>query len=204
MQLFFAPFACSLAARIALDEAKLDADFVQVKSGEPLPGGTAFSEINPMGYVPVLRTADGRTLTENSAILQYIADLVPDSGLAPQPFSDERYALQRWLSFVGTELHKSVFSPVFAKDSPEAVKLWARSQAPKRFEILSKHLDGRDWLLDRFTVADAYLLAVLNWCEYAGIDLSPWPVLVTWRARVRERPSVARAMAAEMPLLKAA
>lgn len=204
MQLFFSPFACSLASRIAIEEANLDADFIQVKPGAPLPDGSDYKTVSPMGYVPALRTADGRTLTENPAILQYLADLAPDAGLAPEPFSDERYALQRWLSFIGSELHRAVFSVAFAKDAPEEAKQWARALAPKRFELLSQHLDGRETLLDQFTVADAYLLAVLNWCEHAGVDLTPWPVLIGWRARMRERPSVARAMAKEMPLLQAA
>ena len=70
--------------------------------------------------------------------------------------------------------------------------------------MLSKHLEGREYLDDRFTVADAYLLAVLNWCEYSKVPIAEWPVLAAYRERIRARPAVARAMAAEWPLLEAA
>lgn len=204
MQIYFIPFACSLAARIAVEEAGLDAEYIQVKPGQPLADGRDYTEVSPMGYVPALKTADNRIVTEGPAVLQYIADLAPGSELAPAHFSDGRYTLQRWLNFISTEVHKAVFAPIFGSGVPEETKAWAKSLAPRRFDLLSKHLEGREYLLDAFSVADAYLLAVLNWCEYAGIDPSPWPVLTAYRDRLRQRPSVARAMAAEAPLRDAA
>lgn len=200
MQLYFVPFASSLAARIAIEEAGLEAEYVHYVPGESArPGGTT-----PMEYVPALHLSDGRAFNEATTVLQFIADLAPGSGLAPAPESGGRYALQAWLNFIATELHKGVFDPLISKTAPEGAREWARSLLPGRFEPLSRHLDGREFLLDRFTVADAYLVTILNWCEYSKVDLSEWPVLKAYRDRLRARPSVARAIAAELPLLKAA
>lgn len=204
MKLYFIPFACSLATRIAIEEAGLDAEFVQVLAGHKLPDGGDFRAVSPMGYVPALETRSGITLTEGPAVLQYLADNAEEGVLAPALFSEERYRMQLWLNFISTEVHKAVFAPLFAKDASEAEKAAALGRVAKPFEVLSAHLDGREHLGERFTVADAYLLAVLNWSETAGVDIAAWPVLLAYRTRLRTRPSVARAMAAEMPLLKAA
>ncbi len=204
MKLYFIPFACSLASRIATEEAGLDADFIQVLPGRTLPDGGDFLAVSPMGYVPALQTQSGLTLTENPAVLQYIADNAEEGVLAPALFSEERYRMQLWLNFVSTEVHKAVFAPLFAKESSDAEKAAALGRVAKPFTVLSEHLVDRAHLGATFTVADAYLLSVLNWCETAGVDIAAWPVLLGYRTQLRKRPSVARAMAAEMPLLKAA
>ena len=204
MKLYFVPFACSLATRIAIAESELDADFIQVRPGEPLPDGRPFTAISPMGYVPAMETASGLVLSEGPAVLTYIADLAAEGVLAPAPYTEERYQMMRWLNFVATELHKAVFAPLMTSKSSEGAREWARGQATKRFELLSQHLEGQDYLVGSFSVADAYLLSVLNWCEYAKVPLGDWPVLAAWRAKMRLRPSVAEAMATEMPLRQAA
>lgn len=204
MKLYFIPFACSLASRIATEEAGLDADFVLVSPGHKLPDGGDFRDISPMGYVPALQTRSGITLTEGPAVLQYIADNAEEGVLAPAMFSEERYRMQLWLNFVSTEVHKAVFAVLFAKDASEAEKEAAHGRVAKPFKVLSEHLVDRAHLGATFTVADAYLLSVLNWCETADVDIAAWPVLLGYRTQLRKRPSVARAMAAEMPLLKAA
>ena len=204
MKLYFIPFACSLATRIAIEEAELDAEFVQVLPGGRLPDGRPFTAISPMGYVPAMETAGGLALTEGPAVLTYIADLAAEGVLAPPPYTEERYQMIRWLNFISTELHKAAFAPLMSSAPPEGAKAWARELVAKRFDLLSGHLDGSDTLLDSFSVADAYLLSVLNWCEYAGVPIADWPVLLGWRTRMRKRPSVAQAMATEMPLREAA
>jgi glutathione S-transferase len=182
MRLYFVPFACSLAARIALEEAGLSAEFVQADgSGGTLPDGRSFREVNPLGMVPVLELDNGDILTEGPAILQYIADRAPESGLAPANGTRDRYELQRWLNFTSTELHKYVFSPLLNSKAPAEVRSYAMANAGPRFDHLSKHLEGREFLLDRFSVADAYLLAVLNWCESAGVDIAAWPEVEAYR-----------------------
>jgi glutathione S-transferase len=204
MKLYFIPFACSLATRIAIEEAELDAEFVQVLPGGRLPDGRPFTAISPMGYVPAMETIGGLALTEGPAVLTYIADLAAEGVLAPPPYTEERYQMMRWLNFISTELHKAVFVPLMSKSAPEGAKAWARALATKRLDLLSVHLDGADYLGDSFSVADAYLLSILNWCEHAGMPIADWPVLLGWRTRMRKRPSIARAMEAEMPLLQAA
>ena len=203
MKLYFIPFACSLATRIAINEAELDADFVQVVPDGALPDGRTFTDISPMGYVPAME-AGSVTLTEGPAVLTYIADLAAEGVLAPAPYTEERYQMMRWLNFISTELHKAVFAPLMSSKSSQGAREWALGQAAKRFDLLSAHLDGQDYLVGSFSVADAYLLSVLNWCEYAKVPLGDWPVLTAWRAKMRTRPSVAQAMATEMPLRQAA
>lgn len=203
MKLYFIPFACSLATRIAINEAELDAEFVQVTPGQPLPDGRDFAQVSPMGYVPAME-AGAVTLSEGPAVLTYIADLAAEGVLAPAPYTAERYELTKWLNFISTEIHKGVFAPLMTHASTEGAREWARSLADKRLGLLSAHLDGRRFLLDDFSVADAYLLSVLNWTEFAGMSLAEWPVLKSWRDAMRARPSVAAAMATEMPLRQAA
>jgi len=203
MKLYFIPFACSLATRIAINEAELDADFIQVVPDGTLPDGRAFADISPMGYVPAME-AGSVTLTEGPAVLTYIADLAAEGVLAPPPYTRERYELTKWLNFISTEIHKGVFAPLMSRHSTEGARDWSRELVAKRFGLLEAHLARRNYLLDTFSVADAYLLAVLNWTEYAGLSLEDWPALKAWRAAMRARPSVATAMATEMPLRQAA
>ena len=204
MKLYFIPFACSLATRIAIEEAELDAEFVQVLPEGHLPDGRPFTAISPMGYVPAMETAGGLALTEGPAVLTYIADLAAEGVLAPAPYTEERYQMMRWLNFLSSEVHKAVFAPLMSSKSTEGAREWARGLAKKRLDLLSARLDGADYLLSGFSVADAYLLSILNWCEYADVPIADWPVLLKWRTAMRKRPSVARAMATEMPLRQAA
>lgn len=204
MKLYFIPFACSLATRIAIIEAELDAEFERVTPDATLADGRPFRAVSPMGYVPALETVSGVTLTEGPAVLTYIAELAAEGVLAPPPFTDDRYRMLQWLNFISTEIHKAVFAPIFSDGASEEEKVAARGRVAKPFEILSAHLDGRATLVDGFSVADAYLLAVLNWCEHGGIALYDWPVLKAWRDTMRQRPSVAKSMAEELPLLQAA
>ncbi|UIJ45406.1 glutathione binding-like protein [Sphingomonas cannabina] len=205
MKLYFIPFACSLATRIAVIEAELDADFVQVTPDAVLADGRPFRTVSPMGYVPALETEAGVTLTEGAAVLSYIADLAAEGVLAPPLVSDERYRMTMWLNFVATELHKSVFAPLMGRAAGPEERAAAKARAARPFAVLEAHFtEGRPFLVDTFSVADAYLLAVLNWCEHAGVPIDEWQAVKAWRGAMRRRPSVAQAMAEEMPLLKAA
>jgi glutathione S-transferase len=204
MKIYFRPLACSLAARIAIEEAELDAEYVLVPDGGLLADGRAFTDVSPMGYVPAIETRGGLVLTEGPAVLSYIAELAPEGALSFTGFSDAHYRMLGWLNFTSTELHKAVFAPLFAKTSGPEERAAALGRAAKPLGLLERHLSGREFLEDKFTVADAYLLAVLNWCEHAGVPIADWPAVLGYRTRLRQRPSVARAMAEEMPLLKAA
>lgn len=205
MKLYFMPFACSLAARIACIEGEIDADCVLVEPGRPLPDGRDYRKISPMGYVPAIETPAGFVLTETAAVLCYIAELAPEGALAPPAFSDAHYRMLAWLNFIATELHKGVFVPLIGYGSHHDEDVATlRQRVIKPFDRLAEHLEASEHLEGGFSVADAFLFTVLNWCEHAGIALERWPVLRRYRGRLRARPSVAAAMAEEWPLLRAA
>ena len=206
MDLYFTPMTCSLASRIALYEAGLDAQFHHVNLAEKLLStGGNYLDINPKGQVPAFRTDDHVVITEGPAILQHIADLAPESGLAPPAGTPERTALQSWLNFIASELHKAVFYTIFHPESPPEAKAFVRDTLlPSRYRHVSDHLANRDTLMDRFTVADAYLFTTLNWAKPAGVKLSDWPTLTRYHQTTVARPAVDRAMSEEMALYMAA
>ena len=199
MKLYFAPGTCSFSPLLALCEAGIDVELVKVdlKSRTVVADGSDFTKINPKGYVPVLELDDGRTLTEGPAIVQYIADLKPESGLAPKAGAFERYTLQEWLGYINSEIHKG-FGPLFKPNTPDGYKTIAKENLSNRLAFAAAHLATQDFILGKqFTVADGYLFTVLNWCQYVGIDLTQWPSLVAFQERVGQRPSVKAAKAAE-------
>jgi glutathione S-transferase len=198
MKLFYSPGACSLSPHIVLRELalpfELDAlDFATRKTA----GGHEYAAINPKGYVPALQLDDGQILTEGPAIVQYLADQRPESGLMPPVGSLERYRVIEWLTYIGTELHKG-FGPFFAPNSTDEAKNIARERLYVRIDFVDKALEGRPFLLgSQFTVADAYLFVVLGWSKFVDIDLSKWPNVSAYQARVAARPAVQAAMKAE-------
>ncbi|XXX72550.1 glutathione binding-like protein [Sorangium sp. So ce134] len=197
MKLYFSPLACSLATRIALYEAGAEATYVEVDpKTKRTDDGADFRAVHPLGLVPALEIEGGELLTENAAVLQLVADRFPGAELAPRdPLGRAR--LQQWLCFIGTELHKAVYVPLLDKAAPAEVKQYALSKADARLGWVARRLEGREFLLDRFSVADAYLFVVLNWSVVTPIDLKAWPALVAYQARLQARPSVARAFAEE-------
>jgi glutathione S-transferase len=203
MDLYFSPLACSMASRISLYEAGATARFIEVDSKTKRTlAGDDFYVINPLGLVPVIRTDDGEVLTENSAILQYIADRFQPGGLAPHGRM-ERSRLHQWLSFISTELHKVLFTPLFDAKMPEQVKARALEKGDTRLARLDAHLRDREFLLDDFSVADAYLFTVLNWNLATPVDLRRWPVTKSYYERLKQRPSIARALKEEHALYAA-
>jgi len=202
MELYFAPLACSLATRIALYEAGAQARYTQADThSKKLLDGSDFFAVNPMGQVPALRLDDGSMLTENTAILQYVAEQFPQAALAPTG-GRERARLQQWLGFIGTELHKAIFIPLLDEKAPEAVKAYARDKIGLRMTILQKHLRGREYLLDAFSIADAYLTTILNWAGASKVDLQQWPEVYAYQQRMLKRSSIARAAGEEFALYK--
>ena len=198
MKLYYAPGACSMASHIALYETGLPFEIDKYNGPANKTGsGEDFTKINPKGYVPAIKLDDGNILTEGAAILQYIADQKPDAGLAPKAGTLERYRLQEWLTFIGTEIHKS-YSPLFNKDAAPEVKDYARNLLTKRLGYVESQLDNKQFLMGkRFTVADAYLFVVLSWSRHVGYDLSPFPKIKEYLAHIAVRPSVQAAMKAE-------
>ncbi len=198
MKLYYSPAACSLSPHIVLRELGLSFSLVKVDTKtKKTEDGRDFLQINGKGYVPVLELDDGQRLTEGPAIVQYLADRKPDAALAPPNGTLERYRLQEWLNFITSEVHKQ-FSPLFDPTASDDLKQRQRTRLASRFDWLSAELKGKDYLTGRqFTVADAYLFTVLNWCQWTGIDLAKWPVLKEYVARVAARPAVQEAMKAE-------
>jgi glutathione S-transferase len=151
-----------MASRIALYEAGASARFIEVDSKTKRTlAGDDFLVVNPLGLVPAIRTDDGEVLTENAAILQYIADCFQPGGLAPRE-GMARSHLHQWLSFIGTELHKVLFTPLFDAKIPEQARARALEKGDTRLARLDAHLRDREFLLDDFSVADAYLFTVLT------------------------------------------
>ena len=205
MDLYFSPLSCAMATRISLYESDISANFLEVdpKTKRLVGDGADYRAIYALGMVPALRTDDGQLLTENAAILQYVADRRPESGLAPaDPL--ERTRLHQWLCFIGTELHKGLFVPLLGKNTPPEMKAYVLASNLSRLAFLDKYLTGREFLLDHFTVADAYLTTVLNWTQVIpAIDMSLYPAVAAYLARHRQRASVARAMSEEFGLWQA-
>jgi glutathione S-transferase len=192
-----------MASHIVLNELGVPFEVARVDLRDKKVEGQDFSSFNPKGYVPALRLDNGELLTEGAAILQYLADQKPELKLAPAWGTMERYRLQEWLNYIATEVHKN-FSPLWRKDSSAEVRQAAIDVLKKRFDFLTATLSKNTFLLGaQFTVADAYLFTVLNWCHYVKLDLSPWAVLQKYVNEISARPSVVATLKAE-GLLKAA
>jgi glutathione S-transferase len=195
MKLYFSPGACSLSPHIVLLEAGLPFTLEKVDlKTKKTAAGIDFLTINSKGSVPALQLDDGRVLTEGPAIVQYLADQKPQSGLAAPAGTFERYQLMEMLNYISSELHKS-YSALF---NPKISADWKAStlqNLDKKFAWLSSRLGNRSYLLgDSFTVADAYLFTILRWSGHVGVDLAPWPVLTAYQSRIAQRPKVEQAL----------
>ena len=198
MKLYYSPGACSLSPHIALQEAGLAYTPVLASTkSHKLQDGTDYYEINPLGYVPMLELDDGTRLREGPAIVQYIADQVPLKMLAPVNGSLQRYRLQEWLTFIGTEIHKG-FSPLVNPATPEEYKTMARTKLLERLQWVDSQLADKQYVMgEQFTVADGYLFTVTNWTKPTNVDISGLANLAAYRERVGARPAVQAAMKAE-------
>ncbi len=198
MKLYYSPGACSLSPHIVLHEAGLAHDVVKVDlKAHQLEDGTDYYTLNSKGYVPMLELDSGERLTEGPAIVQYLADRVPDKQLAPANGTLERYRVQEWLNFIGNELHKTV-SPLFNSATPDAVKAAAREKVLGRFKWVDQQLEGKSYLMgERFSVADAYLFVITNWAQHLQLDLSGLRNITALRERMQARPAVQAALKME-------
>ena len=199
MQLYFSPFACSLASHITAREAGLPLDLEAVTlSTKRTASGADFLAVSPKGQVPTLRLDDGAILTENAAVLQYLADAAPAAGLLPAPGSRDRYRVLEWLNYVGTEIHKGCYYAMFSPDAPPEAKGWARGLLDKKLAYVAAQLAGKSFVVgDRFTIADAYLTWALTLAQKVGADFGPHPALGAYLQKMHARPAVQAAIAAE-------
>jgi len=198
MKLYYAPGACSLSTHIALREAGYDVDLVKVDlASKKTETGDDFYAIAAKGQVPALKLDTGEVLTEGSAIVQYVADQKPEKKLAPAAGSMARYRLVEWLNYVASEMHKAVGALFNKKYSDDTKQIMKDALKPK-FDYLSAQLKDRSFLMgDVFTVADGYLFTILSWTSHVGVDLSKWPVLTDYVARIGARPAVQATLKAE-------
>lgn len=198
MKLYYAPDTCSLSPHIVLREQGIEFELVKVDNRRKLTAdGRDFLTINPKGYVAALELDDGKILTEGPAILQYLADLRPESGLAPRADSWERVRLQEWLNFITSEIHAGL-APLFNNMLPEEAKSIFREKLFRRFSFLQETLSTNAYLMGAsFSVADAYLFTVLGWCKFFAIELNNWPALLVYREKISARPAVRAALRAE-------
>ena len=196
--LYYAPGACSLAVHIALRELGLPFDTVKVDlATHTTADGRDYREISPRGYVPLLQLDDGSRHTEAGALLQYLADQGPARALIGEPGTARRLAVTEWVSFVATELHKT-FSPwLWHKETADSTRQAVRDKLAVRFAELDARLALQDWLAGEFSIADAYGFTIVNWSNFLGISLKPYPSLQAWLARVAARPAVKEALVAE-------
>ncbi len=198
MKLYYSPGACSLSPHIVAIEAGIPLQLEKVDGkSKRTASGADFWLVNPKGYVPVLELDSGERLTEGPAIVQYLADLKPASGLVPANGTLPRYHLQEMLGYINSEIHKS-YSPLFKLDTPEATRAERKEYLQRRYRFIEDVLVQQPYLLgDAFTVADAYLFTVTTWAKHVQLDLSGFPALLAYQQRVGERPAVREAMIAE-------
>jgi glutathione S-transferase len=198
MKLYYSPGACSLSPHIVLHEAGLAHEAVRAPTKtHKLDDGTDYYSINPLGYVPLLELDDGARLREGPAIVQYLADLAPTKNLAPANGTLQRYRLQEWLTFIGTEIHRS-YSPLFNPAMPEEGKQIYRDRLSARYRWVDGELQGKPYLMgENFSVADAYFFTVTRWAELLKLDLSGMANVLAHHERVKQRPAVQAALKME-------
>lgn len=198
MKLYYHPGACSLSPHIVLREAGLAFEpMLADLKAHKLADGSDYYAVNPKGYVPVLELDDGQRLSEGPAIVQYIADQVPTKHLIPAAGTMGRYRAQEWLNFISTELHKGI-GGLLNPAMPADAKALMKTKAVGRLTWVDSQLEGKDYLMGTaFSVPDAYLFVVTSWTDHVGIDISALSNLQAFMARMKSRPAVQEALAAE-------
>lgn len=198
MKLYYSPGACSLSPHIVLRESGLKFELAMASTKtHKLADGTDYYTINPKGYVPLLELDDGQRLSEGPAIVQYVADQVPQKNLAAAAGTLPRYRQMEWLNFITSEIHKS-YSPLFNPGMPEEAKKLFKDKLLSRYQWVDQQLAGKQYLMgDSFSVPDAYLFVVTNWAKVVGVDLTGLDNLGAFMKRMAERPAVQEAMKAE-------
>lgn len=202
MKLFFSPGACSMAAHIVLEElgAKYDTQKVDLRNKDP-----EYVKLNPKGYVPALKTDDGKVLTENVAVLEFLGDQKPEKNMMPKAGTWDRYKATELLAFISTEIHKG-FSPLFMaammhpndEKAQNEMKEGAKKKIATRFDLIEQKLKGNQFLLgDHMSVADAYFFVMTVWSKKHQLEMSRWPSIMSFAERMQGRPAIQKVMQAE-------
>jgi glutathione S-transferase len=199
MKLYYAPGACSLAPHIVAREAGVPVELIKVDLAKHrLADGSDYKEINPRGYVPLLELEDGERFTEAAVLVQLLAERGSNPDLLPAADTREHWRVQSWLNFIATELHKTFSPALWHKETAESTQAAAKAKLATRFAELDLLFAKQPYLTgERFTVADAYAFTIVNWSNFLGIDLKPYPNLSAFLDRVAARQKVAEALSAE-------
>lgn len=205
MILYSAPLACSCAAHLVLIKLGIQHEIeyvdIYVQPHVLVSDRTLFADLNPKNAVPALKLDSGELLTEIGVILQYLADLKPDANLLPPVGSLARYRVMEWLSYIGSDVHKTI-GPLFQPQMPEAAKLIHQQNLDRRLTYIEQRLTHQPYLTgEMFTVADAYLFVMIGWEPYFKFALSPYPNLARFHSRIASRPSFSQLIQLISPTL---
>lgn len=206
MKLYYIPASCSLSPHIVLNELDLNATLIKVDHKKHLTDvGDDYFEVNALGYVPALELDDGTILREGAAVVQYLADLRPEYGLVPPAGTLARYRLQEWLSFLATEVHKGFIPLLYTTLAGRYVQT-AKPKLEQRLRWINEQLADKPYLMgDTFSVADAYLFALIGWGQAAwltsyykaDIHFDDLHNLRFWYERIKVRAAVQKALREE-------
>ena len=199
MKLYFSKGACSLAIRITINELGIPCEYesVNLKTKETA-NGADFLKINPKGSVPVLQLNDNTFLTEGAAIQQYLADSNKADQLLPPVGNIQRYHVIEWLTFIATELHKGCgvfFSSAISDQIKNDV---FRPMLINKLKLVEQQLAKSSFISgNQFSLADSYLFVILNWLQFASIDIKDFPHTAKYFATLAQRPSVMKSLKEE-------
>ena len=204
IKLYFSPGACCMSCHIILEETKTPFELVYVGKNADDKTRAQFLKINPLGAVPALSISTDKILTQNIAILEYLADNNPNCHLLDKLGTFERAEQMRWLSFIASDLHKA-FSPLFNMNKitdnqtcQESIQTWVFATIEKYLTLVEKQLTNKSFLIsDRFTVADAYLFTVLRWTKAVNFSLEKYPAILHYLENLAKRPSIMAVLARE-------
>jgi len=199
MKLYYKPGACSLASHILLREINANFELESVNTNTGITeSGNDYTKINPKKYVPALALREDMVITEGPAILQYLADLAPDTEMLPVAGSESRAKVIEYLTYTSSELHKA-FGPLFSAAADESAKVQAKREVTEKLQYLNGIFsDGRHYLVDnKISIADLNMFVVCNWCNFVEIPLVETPHIASFVARMTKRPNTQAAMKAE-------
>lgn len=197
MKLYFSPGACCMSCHIILEETKTPFELVYVGKNANDQIRTEFLKVNSLGAVPALYIKKDKILTQNIAILEYLADNNPSCQLLDKPGTFVRAEQMRWLSFIASDLHKA-FSPLFNLNKitenetlQQDIKKWSFGNIDKYLTTIEKQLNHQSYLVSgRFTVVDAYLFTVLRWTRAVGFSTEKYPSITHYLENLSKRPSI--------------
>ena len=197
--LYNTPGAGGFAVQALLEELGLDYKLVHLDFDAGEHKQKPYTDINPLGQVPTLVMPDGRIMTESAAILIYLCDLHPKSGLAPSPSSELRAAYLRWMMLLASSVYTAnlrCYHPedFTTADDPEPVREVGERHLTEAWAVVEEALtaDG-PWLLGEvFSAADIYAMMIAQWAPDPAANFVRFPHLKQLCDGVRARPAVAR------------